>query len=165
MKNYLTLTLFLFTFQFVWSQTTEHKLYDPSANAENDIEAAVKKAQQENKHVLIQIGGNWCKWCIEFNRFCKADAQIDSLLNADFVLYHLNFSKENKNEKLLTQYGFPQRFGFPVFIILDEKGNRIHTQNSSYLEEKASYNKTRIMEFLKQWNRAALSAETYQNKK
>lgn len=163
--KYLFVLIFSFTLQFVWSQTNEHKLYNPTANAENDIEAVVKKAQQENKHVLIQIGGNWCKWCIEFNRFCKTDAQIDSLLNADYIIYHLNYSKENKNEKLLAQYGFPQRFGFPVFIILDEKGNKIHTQNSSYLEEKESYNKIKTMEFLKQWNHAAVSAQTYQKVK
>ena len=165
MKNFLFLYAFTFIFQFAWSQTAENKLYDPTANAQNDIESAVRKAKQENKHVLLQIGGNWCKWCIEFNRFCKADAQIDSLLKVDFVVYHLNYSKENKNEKMLEQYGFPQRFGFPVFVILDEKGNRIHTQNSSYLEDHDSYSKVKIMEFLKQWNRAAIAAKTYQFKK
>lgn len=143
----------------------EHKLYDPSANAESDIAAAVKKAKAENKHVLVQIGGNWCKWCIEFNRFSKADPQIDSLLKANYVIYHLNYSKENRNEKKLAEYGFPQRFGYPVFIVLDGNGNKIHTQNSSYLEEKESYSKTKVMEFLKQWNRAALSPQNYQNLK
>ncbi len=163
-KYFILLILFI-AFHFSQAQTAEHKLYDPSANAENDIEFSIKKAQKENKHVLLQVGGNWCKWCIEFNRFCKADAQIDSILNADFIVYHLNYSKENKNEKLLAKYGFPQRFGFPVFIILDENGNRIHTQNSSYLEEKQSYSKDKVFEFLKQWNRKSISPQTYQNKK
>lgn len=162
MKNFLFAFAFTFTFQLAWSQTAEHKLYNPTANAENDIKSAIKKAQQENKHMLVQIGGNWCKWCIEFNRFCKADAQIDSLLNADYIIYHLNYSKENKNEKMLAAYGFPQRFGFPVFIILDENGNRVHTQNSSYLEDHESYSKIKVMEFLKQWNRKALKPQTYQ---
>jgi thioredoxin-related protein len=163
--KYVFAFVFSITFHILWSQTTEHKLYDPTANAENDLKNCVKKAQQENKHVLVQIGGNWCKWCIEFNRFCNADTQIDSLLKADFIVYHLNYSKENKNEKTLESFGFPQRFGFPVFIVLDEKGNKIHTQNSSYLEEKESYSKSKVMEFLKQWNRKSLAAETYLNKK
>src|SRR5262245_6937580 len=99
----------------------EKKLYDPSADAEKDIAAAVKKANEENKYVLLQGGGNWCSWCIEFARFAKADPQIDSLINANFIWYHLNYSKENKNKKVFAAYGFPQRFGYPVFIILNEK--------------------------------------------
>ena len=48
---------------------------------------------------------------------------------------------------MFAKYGYPQRFGFPVFIILDDKGNRIHTQNSEYLEEGKGYNKDKIAEF------------------
>ena len=160
------LFIFLITVQFSWAQNLlDHKLYDPLANAGMDINAAIKKAQQENKHVLIQVGGNWCKWCVEFNRFCKGDSQIDSILAKDFIVYHLNYSKENKNEKILATYGFPQRFGFPVFIILDEGGNKIHTQNSSYLEDHESYSKIKVFEFLKQWTKTAVSPDTYQIKK
>ena len=43
-------------------------------------------------------------------------------MNANYVVYHLNYSKENYNAKLLTKYNFPQRFGFPVFLILDGEG-------------------------------------------
>ena len=42
----------------------KEKLYSPSANAKVDIANALKKAESEGKHVLIQIGGNWCGWCI-----------------------------------------------------------------------------------------------------
>lgn len=61
-------------------------IYHPEENAAAGIEAAVKKAKEENKQVFIQAGGNWCSWCIEFNRFTHADKQIDSLLKADYIL-------------------------------------------------------------------------------
>ena len=117
------------------AQTETNKLYNPEANATKEIKAAIKKARAENKYVLVQGGGNWCKWCLEFARFSKADPKIDSVLNAGFVWYHLNDSKENKNEKVFAKYDYPQRLGYPVFIILDGKGRRIHTQNSEYLED------------------------------
>lgn len=143
-------------------QAQEAKLYDPSANAEKDIKATVEKAKKENKFVLIQAGGNWCSWCIEFARFAKADPQVDSVIRSSYVWYHLNWSKENKNEKLLTRYRYPQRFGFPVFIILNGKGERIHTQNSSYLEDgKKSYDKNKVQEFLEMWSPRALDPEMY----
>jgi len=140
----------------------EKKLYDPAADAEKDIAAAVKKAKVENKFVLLQGGGNWCSWCIEFARFAKADPQIDSVLNAGFIWYHLNMSKENKNEKVFASYGYPQRFGYPVFIILNGKGDRINTQNSAYLEDgKKSYDKTKVLEFLEAWSPSALDPKNY----
>ena len=145
------------------AQTQGAKLYNPTANAEGEIAAAVKKAKAEKKHVLIQAGGNWCSWCLEFNRFTHTDQQIDSLLEADYIVYHMNYSPENKNTTLMTKYGFPQRFGFPVFIILDENGNQLHTQNSAYLEQGKSYNKGRVMEFLRGWNRIALNPASYKN--
>lgn len=143
----------------------EKKLYNPGADAVADIEAAVKKAAAENKFVLLQGGGNWCKWCIEFARFCKADAQVDSLINANFVWYHLNYSKENQNMPVFAKYGYAQRFGFPVFVILNQKGERIHTQNSGYLEDgKKSYDKEKVMEFLQSWTPRALDPAEYEKK-
>ncbi len=145
---------------FVFAQ--EKKLYDPLANAEKDIQEAVKKAAAENKMVLLQGGGNWCGWCIEFARLAKADKKIDSILRSDFVWYHLNFSKENKNEALFAKYGYAQRFGFPVLIVVNAKGQRVHTQNSEYLEDgKKSYDVQKVIHFLEQWNSKALSPQTY----
>lgn len=157
--------IFFVSFISLAAFAQENKLYNPAANADSDIETAVKKAAAENKFVLLQGGGNWCKWCIEFARFCKADKQIDSLLNANFVWYHLNYSKENENKPVFAKYGFPQRFGFPVFIILNANGERIHTQNSAYLEDgKSSYNKEKVIEFLESWSPRALDPAAYEKK-
>ena len=146
------------------AQNEEKKLYNPKADAGADIEAAIKKAAAENKYVLLQAGGNWCSWCIEFARFCKADPAIDSVINSSFVWYHLNWSKENENKNIFAKYGYPQRFGFPVFIILNGKGERIHTQNSEYLENgKKSYDQKKVQAFLEMWSPNALNPKMYGN--
>lgn len=149
---------------FVFSLSSAHaqSLYNPAADARADLDAAVSRAAREKKQVLVQVGGNWCKWCIEFHRFCQADTRIDSLLRADYVFYPLNYSKENKNESLLARYGYPQRFGFPVFLILNAKGERLHTQNSEYLEDGgSSYDSKKVFTFLMQWRPAALDPSLY----
>lgn len=162
MKKLILLVSILFF--SIASFAQEKKLYNPQADAAADIDAAVKKAAAENKLVILQGGGNWCSWCIEFARFCKADPQIDSLLNSSFVWYHLNYSKENINKPIFAKYGYPQRFGFPVFIILNAKGERIHTQSSEYLEDgKKSYDKKKVMEFLLNWTPKALDPSQYEN--
>src|SRR5258708_35466349 len=110
--------------------TDTAKLYNPAADAKADIANAVKRAAAEHKNVFIQIGGNWCSWCLYFNDLVSKDADLNKYLRANYVVVHVNYSKENMNEKVLAGLGYPQRFGFPVFLILDSKGNRLHTQNS-----------------------------------
>ncbi len=157
MKNILTLLVLLITLN-----TYAQKVYDPNADARKDIAEAVNKAGKEGKHVLIQAGGNWCKWCLEFARFGKAEPRIDSLITDSYVWYHLNWSRENENADIFREYGYPQRFGFPVFIILDGKGNRIHTQSSEYLEDgKSSYDVKKVFEFLVNWTPQILRDELY----
>lgn len=143
------------------AQTETFNLYHPDADAKAEVNTAVKKASAEHKHVLIMIGGNWCKWCRIFDKFQHANYPVDSALNANYVFQHVNFSKENKNADLMTELEFPQRFGFPVFVVLNEKGERIHTQNSAYLEKGEGYDVEKAVEFLDQWRPAALKEENY----
>lgn len=86
---------------------------------------------------------------------------MDSLLNANFVFGLLNYSRENRNLDILAELQYPQRFGFPVLVILDGNGKRIHTQNTAYLEQDKSYDEKKMLDFLKHWSPAALDPENY----
>lgn len=162
MKHILLITAF-----FALAATTvaqnKFEVYNPSENAAAAISTAVSKASKEKKHVLIQVGGNWCSWCARFHKLITEDAQIDSLIKSSFIVYHLNYSKENKNLPALAKYRYPQRFGFPVFLILDGKGTLLHTQNSVYLEEGKGYSKNKILDFLNGWTPAALNPAKYKD--
>ncbi|MCO6461448.1 MAG: thioredoxin family protein [Saprospiraceae bacterium] len=144
----------------------EAAIYDEHADAAAAIDMAIEKASSANQHVFIQAGGNWCSWCRKFAKFSQEDFKIDSILKSSYQVVHLNYSKTNKNEKIFEKYGFPQRFGFPVFIILDGKGKLLHIQNSEYLEDnKGSYDRNRVFRFLQAWTPAAIDPSTYTSKK
>ena len=137
-------------------------LYKPEEKADIKIVNAIAEAKSKGKHVFLQIGGNWCIWCARFHEYITKDAQLDSLMKANYVVYHLNYSKENYNVELLTRYKFPQRFGFPVFLVLDGDGNLIHTQNSWYLEDgKTSYDREKVKTFLTEWSPKAFDPLQY----
>jgi thioredoxin-related protein len=138
------------------------QIYHPEADAKAEVDAAVKRAAAENKHVMLMIGGNWCRWCKMFDKMQKETFAVDSALKANYIFVHVNFSKENKNLPLLSTLYFPQRFGFPVFVVLNGKGERIHTQNSGYLELGEGYDTKKVVEFFEQWGPAALKADQYQ---
>lgn len=140
---------------------SKFNLYKPAEDAQKALDEVVKQAKKEGKHVMIQAGGNWCIWCARFNDFVTKDLSLDSMIQKNYVVYHLNYSKENFNSKLFEKLRFPQRFGFPVFVVLDGKGELIHTQNSAYLEEDKGYSREKVMEFFSHWAPAAFNPANY----
>ena len=119
MKLVLTI-VFYFILSSSYAQTA--KLYNPDADVSAAITQGITKAKAENKHLLLQIGGNWCPWCIKFHQFCIDDKDISTLISRSYVIIKVNYSKENRNMAELKKLEYPQRFGFPVFVILDSEG-------------------------------------------
>ena len=141
----------------------DNQLYDPSDDAKVEIAKAVQKAANENKHVLLQIGGNWCGWCLLFDNKVKSNDTLRMALEKNYIVYHLNYSRENTNEDVLASLGYPQRFGFPVFVVLDGEGKRLHTQNSAYLEEGKGHSTSKVLDFFNHWSPAAIDPKQYEN--
>lgn len=162
MKKYLTLLILVWITVNLAAQEAV-KIYNPQANARVELNEAIKIASKSGKHVFLQIGGNWCPWCIKFHRFVHGHAELDSLLNHNYVVCLINYSKENKNLDLLADLGYPQRFGFPVFVILDSKGQRLHTQDSGLLESGDGYDTKKVKGFFQNWSPEALRPEKYQH--
>lgn len=128
------------------------KPYHPEANAELDIQNVVKLAKKEHKNVIIQAGGNWCIWCLRFNNYVQQTPELKQIVDKNYVYYHLNWSPENKNEKIFSKYDNPgAKLGYPVFMVLDENGKLIHTQDSSVLEEGSGYSLQKVKDFFNTW--------------
>jgi hypothetical protein len=64
----------------------------------------------------------------------------------------------------MKKYRYPQRFGFPVFLILNNEGDLIHTQSSWYLESGKGYDKEKVTAFLNDWSAKALDPSQYKEK-
>src|SRR5215217_7364857 len=143
----LIVVLLLFSINSYGNDTT--KLYNPYANVIKDVEQALVKAKKEKKNVMFQIGGNWCVWCYRLNSFIQTDSILKRLLNDNYVVYHFNYSKENKNLPYLKKLGYPQRFGFPVLVVLDADGKQLHTQDSALLEKGNGYDEEKVKSFLR----------------
>jgi len=156
----LIFTLVLFSLLCTgYSQTA--RLYNPEADVAAAISHGLIQAKAENKQLFLQIGGNWCPWCIKFHNFCSEDKEISALMSKSYIVLKVNYSKENRNLPELKKLEFPQRFGFPVFVILNSDGKRIHTQSSGILEDGTGYSKKKVLDFLTQWTTAALNPELY----
>lgn len=162
MKNSLLIIFIISAIQIgSYGQKTYGTLYHPDHDAKAEVQKAIDLANQNGKHVLVQVGGNWCGWCYRLQDFIEKDSVLRDLRANNFVTYHLNYSKENYNKEILASFDFPQRFGFPALLVLDAKGNRLHTQDSALLESGDSYDAKKVKNFLEMWTPKALSPELY----
>lgn len=166
MKRLLTLTLLVTLLAWTaGAQEGMKKVYDETIDQNTQIDQAVKQARAEGKFVVCQVGGNWCPWCLRFADFITKDEEIRRMVGDNFVYIHVDYSpgtfkndpaRKQRSEKMMKRLGNPGRFGYPVFVVLDGKGNILHTQDSSFLEEGKGYDKDKVLRFFKNWTPAAV---------
>lgn len=123
--------------------------YDPERDASADIEAAVAEAGRSKRHVLIEVGGEWCVWCHRLDDTLKEKKKLKALLERNFVVVKVNYSPENENEEVLSRY--PEVAGYPHFFVLDGQGKLLHSQDTAKLEKGKSYHARRFKRFLTRW--------------
>ncbi|MBR1550145.1 MAG: thioredoxin family protein [Bacteroidales bacterium] len=140
-----------------WAQAK--KVYDEKVDAMKQIEEAVALAQGTGRYVMCQVGGNWCPWCLRFAEFATTDSVVAPLMEKNYVYIHVNYSKDNKNLEAMKFLGNPGRFGYPVFVVLNQDGQPIHIQESESLEEGKGYSRGRVEKFLRLWNKESVEAE------
>ncbi len=140
------------------------KVYDESIDPMAQIDQALVKAKADGKFVICQVGGNWCPWCLKFADFAEKDTAVNKALAADFEYIHVNYNPRQKAgadamqkaEALMSRLNNPRRFGFPVFVVLDQDGKVLHIQDSSFLEEGKGYDEQKTLRFLKNWTPEAV---------
>ena len=125
------------------------KWYDASLDGNKQLDEAIVKAKAAGKYVLVQVGGDWCKWCIRLNQTIEQDAELLKLMNDKYEWVHLFYGKENKNEAVMERLKNPNKLGFPVFVLLDSKGNYLNTFATDVLEKGDGYDRAKLVTFLR----------------
>jgi thiol:disulfide interchange protein len=123
--------------------------YDPARNAGEDIRAAVAEAGRAGKRVLVEVGGEWCIWCHIMDAYFEKNPELLDFREKNFLMVMVNYSEENKNEAVLSNY--PAVTGYPHIFVLERNGKLLHSQDTGKLEAGKSYDLTKFMDFLKAW--------------
>ena len=122
--------------------------YNPTADAQAQLVEAKDSAELLGKNMLVQIGGDWCPWCVRLNAFIKGDAEILEYIQQHYVWVHIYYGKDNRNEVAMKMLGNPTNMGFPVFVVCAPDGTVLHHQSTGKLEAGKGYSRRAIMSFL-----------------
>ena len=162
-KLFLLLLVVCFT-QTMEAQAALKKVYNEDINPIEQIDQTIVKAKSEGKYVICQVGGNWCPWCLKFADFITKDTMISKVIADNYEYIHVSYNprksegeeKLEQGKALMQRLNNAGRFGFPVFVVLDENGKILHIQDSSFLEEGEGYNQEKVLRFFKNWTPQAV---------
>lgn len=132
-------------------------IYDETADAKELIAKAVRRAQRDDKQVIIEWGGNWCGWCHLLHDCFTKVPEVAKIVNEE---YELVLVDSNSNEKLMKEYtGDHSVQGFPHLTIVDQEGKVLTNQDTEPLEQGRRHDPARVTAFLSKWVVPKVDAE------
>ena len=127
-------------------------IYPEPAQARADLAAALKTAAAQHKRILLDFGGDWCADCQALDIYFH-DATNRPLLEANFILVHVNIGHMDANVDLAAEYQVPLRRGVPALAVLDEHGQLLYSQKNGEFEDMRNLTSQDLTKFLLQWKR------------
>jgi thioredoxin-related protein len=127
-------------------------IYPANADAQEDIDTALKNASHDHKRVLLVFGGNWCYDCHVLDR-AMHEGTAAKIIKASFELVHVDIGEANKNLNLAEKYRIPLDKGVPALAVLDEKGTILYSSGDGEFEGARSMLKTDLVAFLERWQK------------
>ena len=140
-------------------------LYDEEADGAVQIEAALVKARRHHKRVLIQWGGNWCRWCTRLDDVFTSDAKVRHELLYEYELVHVDIGRWDKHQDLTEKYGADTKGkGVPYLTFLDGDGKLVANEATDGLEQpdeksRAAHDSEKVLALLEKHRAQRTKAE------
>ena len=131
----------------------QHQVYPAPEHAAADLTAALKVAVAQHRRVLLDFGGDWCTDCLVLDSYFH-DSSNRPILDADFVLVHINVGHLDQNLKLAERYQVPLNKGVPALAVLNSRGKLLYSQRTGEFEAMRRMESNAVTQFLLQWKSA-----------
>jgi thiol-disulfide isomerase/thioredoxin len=133
-------------------------IYNEFSDARADIQAAVRRAAESDKRVLVKFGGNWCHWCYKLHDMFHHDPVIAPIIRDEYELVLVD-SNTNRDlmERLDPDYS---DYGYPWLAVFDAKGALLATQETGVLETGDKHDVEKVKAFLLRWQADAGAKKT-----
>jgi len=135
------------------ARSANRDIYPDPAQAKTDLAAALKTAAETHKRILLDFGGNWCPDCQVLDLYFH-DAKNLPIVEANFVLVHVNIGHMDANVDIAEKYEIPLHKGVPALAVLSDKGALLYSQKGGEFESMRNLESSALTNFLVQWKPA-----------
>ncbi len=128
----------------------ERQIYPPPEQASADIAAALKTSAVKRRRVIVDFGGDWCTDCQVLDTYFH-DATNQPILDASFLLVHVNIGHLDQNLDIAARYLVPLTKGVPALAVLDMNGKLLYSQRTGEFEAMRHMESGAVTQFLERW--------------
>jgi len=139
-------------FGVVPAGSSERDIYPAPGQATSDLAAALAASAAAHKRVILDFGGNWCPDCHVLDLYFH-DSVNRPILEANYILVHVNIGRMNENLDIAERYQIPLRKGVPALAVLGERGELLYSQRTGEFEAMRGMKSSAVTDFLVRWKR------------
>ncbi|MEQ1687752.1 MAG: thioredoxin family protein [Sphingopyxis sp.] len=114
-------------------------IFNSARDADADVNGALATAQENGKHVMIILGGDWCHDSMALaDMFHSPRFAAMLAVRYELVWVHVPRSMEERDATLARRFGLDSIEGTPTVLILDSQGMAINLADAPTWRNAAS---------------------------
>lgn len=129
----------------------EARLYDATIDASAAVDAALARASENKRNVLIVLGANWCHDSRAFAGW-TATPRIGGMIAERFELVFVNVGMpqtgDGHNQHIVRRFGFDEQVGTPLVIMTSYDGIVLNPETAQSWRNTASRSEDEIYDEL-----------------
>ncbi len=157
-KLLLLLPIFLSACQTIEEKKSDgsdaRQIYDMQADGERQLTAALHQARNENKHVLLSLGANWCSDSQNTFNVLHRDPNLQRMLSDNFVLTLVDANNRvgfQRNPTIIERYNVDLKRGIPVLLVLASDGTPLSTDPNQLPLDSDHKSPEKLVRYLNNW--------------
>ncbi len=126
------------------------EVYDPSANAAANVDAALARASAANKRVIIVMGANWCHDSTGLAEWFKT-SRFAAMLTPKYEVVYVDVGEpqlgEGRNLDIAKRFKAKKIKGTPNVLIISSRGKLLNKKDAGTWRNAASRSEEEIFRY------------------
>ena len=114
------------------------------------FEQALLKARREDRHVLVEFGGNWCRWSNRIEKVLDAPP-FSGLINQNFEFLRCHLGNDGECYFPFDDFDVPEFRSVPFFVLIDPNELVVDHAFTESFECLWFYRRSKINAWLQNW--------------
>lgn len=121
--------------------------FDPELDAQASFTAALNKAKQADRYLMVVFGADWCTDCRKLYEHLRS-AEVQDYMREHMDFLTVDVGDKDRNLAFAAGLGVSIDNGIPVAVFFDPTGAPIGTTNQGQLEPSRYLTRRQILRFV-----------------
>ncbi|MGB5484521.1 thioredoxin family protein [Parasphingorhabdus sp.] len=128
----------------------EARPFDQSANATEQVDAALARAALADKRLIIVMGANWCHDSRGLSGWF-AEPRFAAMLEAKYQIVYVDVGQKDRNIDIARRFGIKSIKGTPTVLVLSPRGKLLNRTSAPKWRDAASREEEDVFAYFDQF--------------